>query len=400
MKFSIKTLFLVVFCVGLVGAIVYAFLPQPIAVDMATVDRGPLRVTVDEDGKTRIKERYIVSSPLSGRLLRIELEAGDEVHPGQTLIASIQPTNPDLLDARTLAQAEAKVNAAAATLNRAGPELESARAALKFADAEMARITELFQRNAASRSDFENAELLQRTRSQEYKAAKFSEEIARFELEMAKAALLRTNPEDDHEMNVQHFEIHSPISGRVLRVFQESSTVLQAGAELLELGDPQDLEVEVDVLSKDAVKIEAGSTAFLEQWGGDRPLAGTVTLVEPKAFTKISSLGVEEQRVNVIIDFLDPPQQRNTLGDGYRVEARIVTWEHANVLKVPTNSLFREGKEWAVFVVKNGRAELRSVKIGHRSGLEAEVLKGLQPNDQVIMHPSDKVKPDVTVVSR
>ena len=400
MKFSIKTLFLIVFCAGIVGAVVYAFLPQPIAVDMATVDRGPLRVTVDEDGKTRIKERYVVSSPLSGRLLRIELEAGDEVRPGQTLIASIEPTNPDLLDARTLAQAEAKVNAAAAALNRAGPELERARVAMNFAESERKRITELFQRNAASQSDFENAELLHRTRGQEYKASKFSEEIARFELELARAALLRTSPKADDDMNVEQFEIHSPISGRVLRVFQESSTVLQAGAELVELGDPQDLEVEVDVLSKDAIKIKAGATVLLEQWGGDKPLAGTVTLVEPQAFTKISSLGVEEQRVNVIIDFLDAPQQRNTLGDGYRVEARIVTWEHANVLKAPTSSLFREGTEWAVFVVNHGRAKLQLVQIGHRSGLEAEVLKGLQPKDQVIMHPSDKIKPNVAVVSR
>jgi len=275
LKFSIKTLFLIVFCAGIVGAVVYAFLPQPIAVDMATVDRGPLRVTVDEDGKTRIKERYVVSSPLSGRLLRIELEAGDEVRPGQTLIASIEPTNPDLLDARTLAQAEAKVNAAAAALNRAGPELERARVAMNFAESERKRITELFQRNAASQSDFENAELLHRTRGQEYKASKFSEEIARFELELARAALLRTSPKADDDMNVEQFEIHSPISGRVLRVFQESSTVLQAGAELVELGDPQDLEVEVDVLSKDAIKIKAGATVLLEQW------VATSHLLEP-----------------------------------------------------------------------------------------------------------------------
>ncbi len=400
MRFSVKTLLMVVFCLAVVGAIVYAFLPQPIAVDIATVERGALRVTVDEDGKTRIKERYIVSSPLSGRQLRIELNPGDEVRAGETLVASIEPTNPDLLDARTLAQTRAKVNAAEAALKRAGPDLEKARDAMSFAKSELDRITGLFQREVVSQSDFDNADLLYRTRAQEYKSAKFAEEISRFELELAKAALLRADPETKPESVTQHFEIYSPISGRVLRVFQESATVLSAGAQLVELGDSTDLEVEVDVLSKDAVNIKPSSNVLLEQWGGDQPLSGIVTLVEPQAFTKISSLGVEEQRVNIIIDFRDPPKNRKSLGDGFRVEARIVTWEHASVLKVPTSSLFREGKQWAVFIVNDDRAELRPVKIGHRSSLEAEVVAGLQPNDRVILHPSDKIKPGVAVVSR
>jgi len=242
--------------------------------------------------------------------------------------------------------------------------------------------------------------LEERTTAEELKSAQFAVQIADYELELAKAALLRTNLESPTSADAWHFPIFSPINGRVLRVFQESSMVVPAGAPLLELGDPGDLEVEVDVLSADAVKIRPGAKVFLEHWGGDVPLLGRVRVVEPAGFLKISALGVEEQRVNVIVDFAEPPEKRGSLGDAYRVEARIVVWEGANVLKVPSGALFREDADWAVFAVKNNKARLHRVTIGHRNDLEAKVVEGLTENAEVIVHPSDKIQDGIRVKLR
>jgi HlyD family secretion protein len=252
----------------------------------------------------------------------------------------------------------------------------------------------------------EDAETLFRTSEEEYRAAKFAEEIARFELEMAQAALIRTRPMDtsqdeDDEVGRQVFEIRAPIDGRVLRLILESAKVVTAGTELLEVGDPADLEVEIDVLSKDAVRVKPGQTVLLEQWGGDEPLQGVVRLVEPAGFTKISALGVEEQRVNVIVDFTDPPETRASLGDSFRVEARIIVWQGQDVLKVPISAMFRHQDQWAVFAVDAQQtARWRAIRIGHRNGMEAEVLEGLESNEIVIMHPSDRVADGVKVVAR
>ncbi len=405
MNFSFKTLLSFALAIAVVGSIVYAFLPQPIPVDMTEVDRGRLQVTVDEDGKTRIKERYIVSSPLTGRLLRIKLDPGDDIRRGETLLARIEPTDPALLDTRALAEAEAKVNAAKAALDRAGPALKKAKIELEHAESEFGRISQLHEKKAISKHMLDDAEMTFRTSEEEYRAARFAEEIARFELDMARAALVRTRPESlsgSEEGGARNvFEIRAPINGRVLRLILESAKVVAAGTELLELGDPVDLEVEIDVLSKDAVRIRPGQAVMLEQWGGEKPLMGVVRLVEPAGFTKISALGVEEQRVNVIVDFADPPDDRRSLGDSFRVEARIVVWEGEDVLKVPISALFRHQDEWAVFALDAERmARLRQIRIGQRNGMEAEVLDGLQHNDIVIMHPSDQVADGVKVVAR
>jgi len=391
-----RRLLLILFGLALAAALVYAFLPKPVGVDLATVSRGPLVVTVDEDGKTRLKDRYVVAAPLAGRLQRIELKAGDSVEAGKTLIAAIEPTDPALLDPRARAEAEARVRAAEAKLKQAGPELERALTAMRFAESKLARIRQLQQSSATTKEEVEERELLFRSTSEEFKSKKFAEDIARFELELAQAALVRTRPDGVDG----HFEIHAPISGRVLRVYQESATVVTPGTQLLELGDSQQLEVEIDVLSSDAVQIRPGAKVYLEQWGGENPLVASVRLVEPSAFTKISALGVEEQRVNVIADFADPVDSRATLGDGYRVEARIVVWENDDVLRVPTSALFREGEDWSVFVVENERAVQRGVKLGRRNNLEAEVLDGLRDGQKVVMYPSDKIEDGVAVTER
>jgi HlyD family secretion protein len=400
-------LFVALILAALVGGLGYAFWPEPIEVDLATVDRGLVRVTVDEDGKTRIREKYVVSAPLFGRLLRINMDAGDPVEAGKTLLATIEPPDPVLLDARTVAQAEARVKAAEAALKKMEPQLEAVRDAQAYAESELVRLRRAA--TAISQSDLENAELLYRQRSEELRSMRIQEEIAQFELEQAEAALLRTRPRENDSLPSENgsnvnggwtFTIYAPITGRVLRVLQESAAVVSAGTPLLELGDPTDLEVEIDVLSRDAVKIKPDALVLFEHWGGDGPLHGRVRLVEPSGFTKISTLGVEEQRVNVIVDLVDPPAARTELGDGFRVEARVVIDEAKNVLRVPTSALFRLGGRSAVFRVVDGVVQQQIVEIGRQNGLMAEVLGGLSEGDVVVIHPSDQVDEGVRVRSR
>jgi HlyD family secretion protein len=383
---------------AVVAAVVYLFWPAPVAVQTARVGRGPLAVTVDEDGKTRIKERYEVFSPLAGQLRRIELHEGDPVETGQTLLATIEPADPSLLDARARAEATARVRASETAVEQSTSRLEKARADLAFAETELGRVREMRQRNAASDSELDGAQSKYRAQSEEVAVARHAVTIARFELEQAKAALIHTQ-ETSNSIDEPRFEIRSPITGRVLRVIQESAGYVEPGTKLIEVGDAADLEVEVDVLSTDAVRVRPGNSVIIEQWGGERPLHGYVRRIEPSGFTKISALGVEEQRVYVIIDLVEPPQERPTLGDAFRVEARIVEWESADVLKLPLSALFRDGDEWAVFVVERGTARLRRVKIGHQSSLEAEVLEGLSAGEEVILHPGDNIRAGIVVKS-
>lgn len=400
MKLSGERLLLIIVGIAIVCGIIYAFLPRPIGVDLARVTQGPLLITVDEDGKTRIKERYVVSSPLEGRLLRIELHPGDKVEAGKTLVSSIEPAEPELLDPRVRAQAEARVKAAEAASKQALSNLERVRAAYGLVKADLDRARKLTQRGIISKQELDSAEHKERSSAEELKAAQFAVQVSRFELELAKAALLRTEPNSIRELGSWRLDIRAPITGEVLRLFQESATVISAGAQLLELGDPTDLEMEIDVLSSEAVKIKPGAKVIVDHWGGNEPLIGSVRVVEPTAFTKVSALGVEEQRVYVIADFVDPPWKLKTLGDSYRVEAHIVIWEGENVLKIPVGALFRHGDGWAVFLFANSRALLHLIKIGKRNDLEVEVLEGLKEGDLVILYPSDKIKNGVAVAPR
>ena len=328
-----------------------SFKPKPIAVDTATVTEGPLVVTVTEDGRTRIKERYVISSPIGGRLSRITLEAGDTVEADTTLIAVVEPTNPTLLDTRTLKQAEALIKATQAAQDRAAADLERAKSADTYAKTEWKRHQGLFAEALISQAQNEQAEYLEQTASAELKSATMAMKMAAFEHEQAQAAL--THASGPNQTGGEHFEIHAPICGHALRILQESSVVVTPGTPLIELGDPADLEVIVDVLSSDAVKIKAGARVILEHWGGDEPLNGTVSRVEPAAFTKISALGVEEQRVWVVIDFTDTFEKRASLGDGFRIEPKIVIWEASSVVKAPLGAFFREEDAWAVYTLRS-----------------------------------------------
>ncbi|QEG33484.1 efflux RND transporter periplasmic adaptor subunit [Bythopirellula goksoeyrii] len=397
MRSKFRKFLLYAFGLAVLAAIAYGLIPEPVEVDLAQAERGAIRVTVDQDGKTRIREKYVVSAPLAGRVLRIDMDPGDEVRAGDTLLANIEPRDPELLDARTVAQAEARVKAAEATLEKMEPMLEEVTANQQYADSELKRVQDARSNSpsAVSESEVESRLLASRTQKALLRTALQNKEIARFELDQARAALIRSRPPSENpplaENNGWNFPIRSPIDGRVLRVFQQSSAVVNAGTPLLEVGDPTDLEVEIDVLSRDAVKIEPGTLTLLEHWGGDRILQGRVKIVEPSAFTKISTLGVEEQRVNVIVSLVDPPQDRTELGDGFRVEARIVVAEADDVLKVPTSALFRVGDDWAVFRAVDGVAREQIVDVGLENGLEAEILKGLSSGDAVIVHPGDEV---------
>jgi HlyD family secretion protein len=378
----------------------YALWPPPVNVDVFRVVRGPLQVTIDEDGKTRVKERYVVSAPLSGQLGRVELHPGDVVEAGKTMVAAIEPTAPALLDARLMSEAESRVKAAEAAKEQSTARLEAAREAHLLAEHNLKRAQGLVKTKAIPQAEFDATEHQERIAAETLRAAEFGYRVAVFELALAQAAFVRTRPPAIENTEPQRLEIRSPVDGKVFRVIQESAGIVTPGQPLIEIGNPRELEIEIDVLSADAAQIKPGAKVLLEHWGGAKALNARVRLVEPSGFTKISALGVEEQRVNVIADFEESAEQLNNIGDAFRVEARVVVWETPDAIKVPSGALFRYGENWAVFVIKQQRAELRAVNIGHNNGQEAEVLSGLSPDDYVVAYPSDNVRHGVRVLKK
>jgi len=392
---------IVAWVVGLavVGLIAWALRPRPVAADFAAVERGPLRVTVDEEGETRVRHRYMVSAPVAGRVLRIELEPGDDVRANDTVVAILEPAPPTPLDARSRAEAEARVLAAEAAVQRSRAERDQAAAELRFARTDLERYRKLADDEVVSRERLDVARLDVERREEALKAADSSIAGAEQDLAAARARLLEIDAPASSDGAAPR-AVLSPVDGVVLRRLRESEAVVPVGEPLVEIGNPDQLEIVSDLLSTDAVKARAGNPVVIEQWGGGEPLNGTVRRVEPYGFTKFSALGVEEQRVNVIVDFDDPREAWRALGDGYRVEVRIVVWEDDDVLKVPTSSLFRHGEDWAAYAVEGGRAVLRVVRIGRRDGLAAQVLDGLAAGESVIVHPSDAIEDGVAVVER
>jgi HlyD family secretion protein len=389
------TLALVVLVVG--GLLVVAMLPKPVSVDATSVTRGPMRVTVDEDGTTRVKDRYVVSAPLAGSMARLELDPGDSVKPGSVL-ARIVPVEPALLDERSRLAAEARVSATQAAQRQAVAQVERARAHRDFTRKDVTRQRQLFERGSITREMLDQAELAERTAGADQQSATFGKRVADYEVEMARAALGRMKPHGGQK-NEDQLLIPSPVGGRVLKVLHKSEGVLQAGTPLLELGDPKALEVVVDVLTSDAVNIRPGAEVEIVEWGGPA-IPARVRTIEPSAFTRISALGVEEQRVNVVID-LDPPRERwAALGDGYRVKAEIVTHRAASTLEVPESAVFRHDSGWAVFRLSDGTARVTPVEIGLRTPRQVEIKGGLDEGDRVVLHPSDRVRDGVRVVAR
>jgi len=373
----------------LAALIVVGLWPRAVPVEAGMVKRGALVVTVDEEGMTRVKNRYVVSAPVAGQLRRTDWKAGAPVEAGKTVLAVIETGGADFLDARGQAEAEAHVRAAEAARDAAAAQGERTAAAAKMFTADFERQRELFAKKVLSAQEFDAAQMRATVAQQDERAAAFALKVAEFELQQARAILSRG--ESGGTAGAEPLVITSPVNGRILRVFQESARVVSGGFPLLEVGDATDLEVRIEVLSRDGVAIRPGARVMLEQWGGSAPLAARVRLVEPSAFTKISALGVEEQRVYVVADFTDPLEMRPTLGDSYRVEARIVTWEKTDTLHAPAGALFRGGGGWQTFAVEGGRVRLRAVKVGHSNGVQTEVLEGLRDGDQVVVYPGDKV---------
>ena len=380
------------------GGLALGFMPRAVPVDVAEVTRGPLAVTVEEEGKTRVTERYAVSAPVAGYVRRIDLKAGDAVAARQ-VIAVIEPARSVALDPRARAQAQGQAGAAQAALAAAQANARAASAAAQLAQQERARAESLRQSNFVSAQALDTARTAETRARAVDAAAQHAVRVARFDLETARAALASTARLQAGGA-VEVVQVYAPVAAHVLKLLHESEGAVAAGQPLLEIGDPASLEVEVEVLSTHAVKIAPGSKVILDRWGGEQPVEGTVRVVEPSGFTKISALGVEEQRVRVIVDFSSPREAWARLGDGYRVEARFVLWEGKDVLQLPTSALFRQGEGWAAFVIDGRRARQVPVEVGQRAGLATQVLSGLKAGDAVVAHPDEMIRDGVRVKPR
>lgn len=395
MTISFRTAFWSGAAIVLLVLLIVAFRPQPVSVDVAETWRGPMQVTVRDEGRTRVREEYVVYAPVGGQLQRIPFKPGAPVQAGQ-VVARIQPGDPAFLDSRARAEAQAAVRAAEAGLSGARAELERAEAQARFARTELTRMESLRERGLTSAESLDQARLALRVAESARATAADSVRMREAELDAARARLTRPADADSEPVDVL-----TPVSGRVLRVARESAGVIAAGEEILSVGDPADLEVVVEMLTTDAVLVEPGADVVIEDWSRLRePLAGRVRLVEPYGFRKISALGVEEQRVNVIVDFTGPREEWSVLGHGYRVEAAVVTWRADDVVQVPVAALFRNAGEWALFRMQSGRAQLIPVDIGRDNGQSAEVLSGIEAGEPVILYPGEEIEEGTRVEPR
>lgn len=387
---------------GLIAAgFVWALRTKPVSVDIQAVTRAPLAVTVDEEGKTAIKNVFAVSAPIAGKVLRTPVKAGEAVEKGKSIVAIIQPPPPSLLDVRSKAELESAAQSAAAALSLAEAELAQANADVHFAQADLTRARELSRRAVASERTLQKAEIEVETKTAAVARANANVALRKREFESAQVRLLTPDQSFVERLmeNACCFEVKSPESGRVLKVIAESEAIVQSGAPLLEIGNPQDLEISVEMLSSDAVRVERGAKAVIDGWGGP-PLAAHVTKVYPSGFTKVSALGIEEQRVKVLLDFDGAQEERTRLGHDFRVFVRIHVYENPQALRVPLSALFRRGDAWAVYAVEDGVARERRIIIGEGNSAHVEVLSGLSEGVRLILHPNDKVADGVRVTER
>lgn len=373
----------------------HGFRPQAVEVDLGTAVRAPLRVTVEQEGRTRVIDRYVVTAPVNGYAHRITLEAGDAVKRGAA-VADLEPQRADVLDVRRRAEAEARIAAATSNVGAAEQRANAAASNASLAEKELGRIRTLRSGGFISKSAEDRAASDVERTAAELRSAQFSIATARHELEAARTALKFAASGSTAQM----VAVRSPVAGRVLRIPHKSEGTVAAGQPLIEIGDPRALEVEVDLLSADAVRVHPGTRVAFERWGGEGSLEGTVRVIEPGGFTKVSALGVEEQRVWVIVAFTSPAAQWQRLGDGYRVEASFIVWEDNDVLQIPASALFRDGDGWAVFAASEGKAVKRRVEIGQRNGLSAQIISGISASEQVIVHPDDRIHEGARVAPR
>jgi len=377
------------------AALIWGLRPQPIAVDLGTASRGALRVTLEQEGRTRVLDRYVVASPVTGFARRIPLEVGQAVALGG-VVAELEPLRADTLDPRRQAEAAARIAAAGSALSGAEQRASAAASAAELAQAELQRVRALRQQGHVSPAAEDRAASDAQRSGAEQRSAQFAVAAARHELEAARTLLQYAGKPGGAGL----VTVRAPVAGKVLKIAHKSEGSVTSGQPLVEIGDPGALEVEVDLLSADAVRIPPGTRVVFERWGGEGALEGVVRMVEPAGFTKVSALGVEEQRVWVIVAFTSPASQWQRLGDGYRVEASFILWEGKDILQIPASAVFRDGEGWAVCAVEQGRAVKRSVQVGQRTGLHAQITSGLQAGDRVISHPDDRVHDGVRVAKR
>lgn len=374
-----------------ISGLLAAFWPRPLAVDLLTVERGSMRATVGDEGETRVTDVFVLSAPIEGRLRRIEIDPGDPTVAGETLLVEIEPADAVLLDPRSQAQAEAQLHAAESAEQAARAEVQKARADLDLSRSELQRAGELASNGALSDADMDAAQQSHKARRAAFSMAQATLQLRSHELARAQAELMSPADASSRREECECVSVRSPVDGRVLRVIRESEGVVAAGEPLIEIGDPERLEVVVDLLSTDAVKVAAGQSALIENWGGGRSLHGRVRRVEPFGFTKTSALGIEEQRVNVVLDITSPYAEWRRLAHGYQVDVRVVLWEDENALHVPLTALFRDGDGWALFVRQNERAVRRGVRVGHRNDRDAEILDGLVEGEEIVVFPGEEI---------
>jgi HlyD family secretion protein len=386
---------------AIVAVTVWFAWPQPILVDAAPIVRGPMEVTIEEEGRTRARHVYTVSAPIAGKVLRSPRHVGDEVIADETVVAVMQPTTPGFLDVRSREELRAALSAAESAVELAEHEVQRIERALQFARNELKRAEALASRNVISAQAREKARVDVDTTAHALASAKAQLAVRRGERASLAARLIEpeSTPALGSSSPISGIELRAPVSGRVLAIHQESEAVVQAGTPLIDIGDPRDLEIVVDLLSSEAARIKPGSAARIEGWGGPQ-LQGKVRRIDPAGFTKISALGIEEQRVGAIIDLIDPPEAWPRLGHEFRVIVNITSWSSEDALTVPVAALFRRGDSWAVFVIRDGRARSTLVEIGQRTNRVAEVLAGLSSGEQVILHPSDRITDGVAVAAR
>ncbi len=388
--------------IGLIvfGSLYNTFKPRSLEVDLVKIEPGPMLLTVGDEGKTRVKNVFVVSAPVTGTLRRVNAVSGDLVVANETLIAELEPSEADPLDPRSEAEAEAQLSAAVSAESLARAELAKAEADLQFAASELKRARELVKKGTIAEREMEVSERAHKTSQATVGIAQASLQVRKYELDQARAHLMSPQEMASRRISCACVSVISPIDGQVLQVLRKSEGLVRAGESIVEIGNPEQLEIVVDLLSTDAVKVKAGQEALIENWGGDHVLKAMVRRVEPFGFTKVSALGIEEQRVNIVLDLVSLPAEWAQLGHGYQVDVRILLWHGDNVLSAPLTSLFRDGDEWATFVNKAGKAVKRHVRLGHKNDNEAQIISGIEAGDILVLYPSEGIEEGVRITAR
>lgn len=385
---------------AVLGGLTFAFWPKSVAVDIARAERGPMTIAISDDGITRVREVYVLSAPIAGKLLRVETHAGDFITARKTIVATIEPADPAFLDVRSQRQLEFTVSAARAASDLALANVRGREAEKRLAARELERAQTLFAKGVVSKARVDTAEATLAALDASLATAKAALRQREFEIKTAQAALISPLDEGPEGKHSCCFQLRAPVDGQILRVLQENESYVQPGQPVAEVGDPADLEIVVDLVSSEAVKVAPDDKVLISHWGGDQPLEARVKRIEPSGQQKISALGIEERRVNIIIDLVSPREQWERLGHGYQVEASIIRWQGTDVLQVPVGAMFRKQEDWAVYKVVDGRARLAIVKAGHVNEATAEITDGLSAGDTVIVHPGELVADNVKIAPR